>query len=231
MRIRCSQAFRLLSKDRITDIWIRQKKKKKELTAWWKARIDTQFLSWLRSSVVKACDWNSQDPGFVPRRSCAVFFRLILLSVPLSLSEKEKRIWLRIKLLYSQVVQVCIAGDTDWGLHTVTEFASNYAHGLSGPKVKLLRRCTYRWWPLHARCTMGLCSKLNSNGKTQSQTSVGHFFKRFNVLLIRKVYRTENVQTKQHKTINLCIRCPALSWWGHENIGKKRPTGVWVSVF
>ena len=38
---------------------------------------------------------DSQDPGFDSRRGCAVFLRLIRLSVLLSLSElKEKRIWL-----------------------------------------------------------------------------------------------------------------------------------------
>ena len=66
----------------------------KELTAWWKSKIHTQFPLWLRSSVVRAYDKNSQDPGFDSRRGCAVFFRLIRLSVLLSLSElKEKRIW------------------------------------------------------------------------------------------------------------------------------------------
>ena len=58
----------------------------KELTAWWKARIHMQFLSWLRSSVVRACDCNSQDPGFDPRfnsrRGFAVFLPLSWPSVP-----------------------------------------------------------------------------------------------------------------------------------------------------
>ena len=67
----------------------------KELTAWWKSRIHTQFPLWLQSSVVRACDKNSQDPRFDSRRGCAVFFPLIRLSILLSLSEmKEKRIWL-----------------------------------------------------------------------------------------------------------------------------------------
>ena len=62
----------------------------KELTAWWKSRIHTQFPLWLRSSVVRACNYNSQDPGFDSRRGCTVFFRLIWLSVLLSLSELKE---------------------------------------------------------------------------------------------------------------------------------------------
>ena len=57
------QAGRLLfclafavSKWRFSWIILSRVKKKKELTARWKARICTQFLSWLRSSVVRACD-------------------------------------------------------------------------------------------------------------------------------------------------------------------------------
>ena len=60
--------------------------------------IHTQFPLWLRSSVVRACDEDSKDPGFDSRRGCAVFFstkktqrNLIRLSALLSLSElKEK---------------------------------------------------------------------------------------------------------------------------------------------
>ena len=49
-----------------------------------------------RESNPGSCEF-SQDPGFDSRRGCAVFFRLIRLSVLLSLSElKEKRIWLGI---------------------------------------------------------------------------------------------------------------------------------------
>ena len=45
------------------------------------------------TTQVRVCDWYSQDPGFDPRRGCAVFFRLIRLFALLSLSElKEKRI-------------------------------------------------------------------------------------------------------------------------------------------
>ena len=58
----------------------------RELTASWKARIRTQFLSWLWSSVVRASDSLSEDP-FESRQGCAVFFRLIQLTILLSLSE------------------------------------------------------------------------------------------------------------------------------------------------
>ena len=75
----------------------------KTLTAWWIARINTQFLSWLRGSEVRVCDKNSQDPGFDPRRGCTLFFRLIRLSVLLSMSElNEKRIWSFFPLLNLQ---------------------------------------------------------------------------------------------------------------------------------
>ena len=37
-------------------------------------RPDSWIPSWLRSSVVGACDKISQDPGFDSRRGCVVFF-------------------------------------------------------------------------------------------------------------------------------------------------------------
>ena len=70
-----------------------------------------QFPLWLRSSVVGACDQNSQDPGFDSRWGCAVFFCLIQLSVLLSLSElKEKRMMpTRVSLRLYCIVRVVVA--------------------------------------------------------------------------------------------------------------------------
>ena len=54
------------SNTRVTSLW------KKELTVWWKTKICTQVLSWLRSSVARVRPAIGR-PEFDTRRGCAVF--------------------------------------------------------------------------------------------------------------------------------------------------------------
>ena len=53
-------------------------------------KIRTQFLSWLRSSVVRASDRQSEDPSSIPGGAALCFFRLIQLSVHICRIEKER---------------------------------------------------------------------------------------------------------------------------------------------
>ena len=53
-------------------------------------KICTQFLSWLRSSVVRASDRQSEDPSSIPGGAALCLFHLIQLSVHICRIEKER---------------------------------------------------------------------------------------------------------------------------------------------
>ena len=53
-------------------------------------KIRTQFLSWLRSSVVRVSDRISEDPGSTPNGAALCSFRLIQLSVHICRKEKKR---------------------------------------------------------------------------------------------------------------------------------------------